>query len=117
MAAGQAAGANNEVVEAIMNHVDANRLGMVGAALMAGWHAVWIGLHATGLGQRVMDFMFRIHGLKSDVVLEPFDVGMAALLLVATTVTGYVVAAAAGLIWNCLGAVRVTSRSGVASRA
>jgi hypothetical protein len=104
-------------VEAIMNHVDANRLGMVGAALMAAWHAVWIVLRAAGLGQRVMDFVFRIHGLKSDVVLEPFDVGMAALLLVATAVTGYVVAAAAGLIWNCLGAVRVTGRSGEASRA
>lgn len=100
-----------------MNHVDANRLGIVGAAVMAAWHAVWIVMHAAGVGQGVMDFIFRIHGLKSDVVLEPFHAGMAALLLVVTAVTGYVTLAAGGLIWNCLGAGWLPGRWGAASRA
>ena len=98
-------------------HVDLNRLGITGAAVMAAWHAVWIVLHATGLGERVMGFVFRIHGLESDVAVAPFDAGLAALLLVVTAVTGYVVAAVAGLIWNCLGAVCATGRSAARSRA
>ena len=76
-----------------MNHVDANRLGVVGAVVMAVWHGAWILLQATGQSQRVMDFVFRIHGLKSDVAMEPFDPGMAAVLLATILATvGYVVA-------------------------
>ena len=100
-----------------MNHVDANRLGIVGATLMAAWHAVWIVLHAAGQGQRLMDFVFRIHGLESDVVVQPFDVGMAAVLLAVTAVTGYVVFSVSGLVWNALTAWALRSRRGVASRA
>jgi len=100
-----------------MNHVDANRLGIVGATLMAGWHAVWIVLHAAGQGQRLMDFVFRIHGLESDVVVQPFDVGMAAVLLAVTAVTGYVVFSVSGVVWNVLTAWALRSRPSVASRA
>lgn len=98
-------------------HVDSNRLGIVGAVMMAGWHAVWIVLQATGQGQRVMDFVLRLHGLESDAVVAPFDAGMAALLLLTTAMTGYVLMAAGGLLWNCLGAVCARGGSGVASRA
>lgn len=105
------------VTEAIMNHhVDTNRLGIVGAVLMAGWHAIWVLLQATGQAQPVMDFVFRIHGLKSDVAAQPLDLGMAALLLATTAVTGYVVMSASGLLWNCLTAWAERSRSGVATR-
>lgn len=97
-------------------HVDANRLGIVGAVVLAAWHAVWIVLQATGQGQRVMDLVFRIHGLKSDVVVEPFDPGMAAVLLATAAVAGYVVLSASGLLWNCLSAWAERSRSGVATR-
>ena len=100
-----------------MTHVDSNRLGIVGAVVMAGWHLAWIVLHLLGLGQPLMDFAFRIHGLKSDVVVEPFDPGNAALLLVVTAAVGYAVAAVAGLLWNCLGAVCARSGAGASSRA
>lgn len=100
-----------------MNHVDANRLGIVGAVLMAAWHGVWVILQATGQGQRVMEFVFRMHGLKSDAVVQPFDAGMAALLLVTAAVTGYVLLSLSGLMWNCLSAWCERSRAGVATRA
>ena len=103
--------------EAIMNTVDANRLGVVGAVVMAAWHGIWVMLHATGQGQRVMDFVFRMHGLKSDAAVQPFDTGMAALLIVAAAVTGYVFLAAAGLVWNAMAAWCERSRTGVATRA
>jgi hypothetical protein len=94
-----------EVVEANMAHVDSNRLGIVGAVVLAGWHAVWVVVHLAGFGQPLMDFAFRIHGLKSDVIVEPFDPANAALLLVVTAAVGYAVAAISGLLWNCLGTV------------
>lgn len=100
-----------------MNHVDANRLGIVGAVMMAAWHAVWILLQATGQGQRLMDFVFRIHGLESDVVVQPLDLGMAAVLLATTAVTGYVVLSLSGVVWNVLAAWAERSRSGIPTRA
>jgi len=100
-----------------MNHVDANRLGVVGAVMMAAWHGIWVMLHATGQGQRVMDFVFRMHGLKSDAAVQPFDSGMAVLLIVAAAVAGYVFLAAAGLVWNAMAAWCERSRTGVATSA
>ena len=99
------------------HHVDANRLGIVGAVLMAAWHGIWVVLQATGQGQRVMDFVFRMHGLKSDAAVQPFDAGMAALLLVVAAVAGYVFLAAAGLVWNAIAAWGERTRTGVATRA
>jgi hypothetical protein len=107
----------HNLLEAIMNHVDANRLGVVGAVMMAAWHGMWVLLHATGQGQRVMDFVFRMHGLKSDAAVQPFDSGMAVLLIVAAAVAGYVFLAAAGLVWNAMAAWCERSRTGVATRA
>jgi hypothetical protein len=104
-------------VEAIMAHIDANRLGIVGAVLMAGWHLIWLVLQAAGQGQRVMDFVFRIHGLESDVAVQPFDLGMALVLVAVTALTGYGVAGLAGLVWNGVAGLHFKGRSGVASRA
>ena len=100
-----------------MAHIDANRLGIVGAVLMAGWHLIWLVLQVTGQGQRVMDFVFRIHGLESDVVVQPFDPGMALVLVAVTALTGYVVAGLAGVVWNGVAGLHFKGGSGVASRA
>ncbi|HBB73719.1 MAG TPA: hypothetical protein DC048_04620, partial [Planctomycetaceae bacterium] len=74
-----------------MGSIDANRLGVVLAVVMAAWHVVWSLLVAVGQGQRVMDFVFKMHGLRSDVLVQPFDLGMAILLAVVAAVAGYVV--------------------------
>lgn len=100
-----------------MGSIDANRLGMVFAAVTAAWHVAWSTLVATGQGQRVMDFVFRMHGLRSDVVVEPFDAGMAALLAVVAAVMGYVVGAVSGLVWNGLAAWAERGKTRVMSRA
>jgi len=94
-----------------IGHVDPNRLGIVSAVMLTGWHAVWLGLVATGQAQRVADFVLRMHAMKSEVVVEPFDPGMAALLLVATAVLGYAGGAATAALWNCLGSVGVAGRA------
>jgi hypothetical protein len=100
-----------------MGSIDANRLGVVLAAVMAAWHVVWSLLVAFGQGQRVMDFVFKMHGLRSDVVVEPFDAGMAMLLAVVAAVAGYVVGAGAGLVWNGLAVWAMRGKTGIMRRA
>lgn len=99
-----------------MGHVDVNRLGIVGAVLMAGWHGLWALLVATGWGQQVADFVLRMHGMQSEVRIAGFDPLMAAASLLASAVVGYAGGAVAGAVWNCLGAVCERGKTGVAAR-
>lgn len=107
-----------------MAHIDPNRLGIVAAVMLMAWHGVWLALVATGQAQRVADVVLRMHQMKSEVVVEAFDPTMAALLLTATAILGYVGGAAAAALWNCLAAVcerhpagRAAGAAGVSSRA
>jgi hypothetical protein len=99
-----------------MGYVDPNRLGIVAAVMLTAWHAVWMTLVAAGAAQRVADFVLRLHAMKSDVVVEPFNAGAAALLLLATAVLGYLGGAVAALLWNCLGAICMRGKAGTAAR-
>ena len=99
-----------------MTHIDPNRLGIVAAVMLTAWHGVWLVLVASGQAQRVADFVLRMHGMKSEVVVGPFEPGMAVLLLVSTAALGYVVGAAGAGLWNCLGAVRLRGKAGVSAR-
>jgi multisubunit Na+/H+ antiporter MnhC subunit len=94
-----------EARRCVMTHIDPNRLGVVAAVMLTAWHGVWLVLVATGQAQRVADFVLRMDQMKSEVVVEAFDPLMAALLLVATAILGYVGGAAAAALWNCLGFV------------
>lgn len=108
-------------VEVIMGHVDPNRLGIVSAVMLVAWHGVWMALVAAGVGQRVATFVLQMHAMRSEVVVEPFDAGMAALLLAGTALVGYVGGASAAALWNCLGAVCMRDKRpgsmGVSARA
>lgn len=99
-----------------MGFVDPNRLGIVAAVLLTAWHGLWVALVAAGVGQRVAEFALRLHAMRSEVVVEPFDAAAAALLLLTTAVLGYVGGAVAALLWNCLGSVCMRGKAGVASR-
>ncbi len=104
-----------------MGHVDPNRLGIVAAVMLTAWHGIWMVLVAAGMAQRVADFVLRMHAMRSEVVVEPFDAGMAALLLAGTAILGYVAGFASAALWNCLGAVcmreKVAGKVGMSARA
>ncbi|MFM7207502.1 MAG: hypothetical protein ACKO4T_12630 [Planctomycetaceae bacterium] len=99
-----------------MGYVDPNRLGIVLAVLLTAWHGVWMTLVAAGVAQRVADFVLRLHAMKSEVVVEPFDAGAAGLLLLVTAVLGYLGGAVAAVLWNCLGTVCMRGKAGAAGR-
>jgi hypothetical protein len=99
-----------------MGYVDPNRLGIVAAVLLTAWHGVWMTLVAAGVAQRVADFVLRLHAMKSEVVVEPFDAGAAGLLLLVTAVLGYLGGAVAAVLWNCLGTVCMRGKAGAAGR-
>ena len=107
--------------EVTMGHIDPNRLGIVAAVMLTAWHGMWMVLVAAGLAQRVADFVLRMHAMRSEVVVEPFDAGMAALLLAGTAIVGYVGGASAAALWNCLGVVCMRAKPagsiGVSARA
>lgn len=104
-----------------MERVDPNRFGIVAAVMLTAWHGIWVALVAAGVGQRVADFVMRLHSLESGIVVGPFDAGMAALLLTGTALIGYVGGVAAAATWNCLGAVCMrggsTGKLGMSARA
>jgi hypothetical protein len=101
-----------------MGTVSANRLGLSVAAVLAGWHAVWLALVASGAAQQVFDFASRLHGMKPDAVVGTLDPGLGALLLVATGAIGYISGFGGAWVWNCVqrfqeGAGSATGRGGV----
>lgn len=85
-----------------MGHVQANRLGMAFAAVLAAWHAAWALLVAFGAAQPVLDFVYRLHFMKSDAVIGPFDAATAAVLVASTAAVGYVSGVTMAMVWNCM---------------
>jgi len=104
-----------------MAHIDPNRLGIVAAVMLTAWHGVWLVLVASGQAQGVADLVLRMHQMKSEMVVEAFDPKMAALLLAATAILGYVGGFAAAAVWNTLGVVcerrPARGKAGVSARA
>ena len=85
-----------------MGYVSPNRLGLSVAVVLGAWHAVWALLVAGGVAQRVIDFAYALHALKTGAVVGPFDPLQASLLVLVTAVLGYLTGAAAGITWNCV---------------
>jgi hypothetical protein len=108
-----------------MGHIAVNRAGLTLAGVLAAWHAIWAVLAATGTAQRVYDFAFKLHFMRSDATVVPFDASTAGLLLLATAAVGYVTGVALAVVWNGLTALaaalharrRATTGLGAAGKA
>jgi len=50
-----------------------NKVGLVFAILLGGWHLVWSLFVATGLGQLLYDFILWAHMIHLAVTIGPFD--------------------------------------------
>jgi len=76
------------------------KVGFVFAVFLALWHAGWSALVATGLAQKVIDFVFWMHFIKPPYQIETFDPTRAAILVGVTAGVGLVGGIVGGAIWN-----------------
>jgi hypothetical protein len=83
-----------------MGSVSPHRAGLVLGALIGGWHLLWAVLVAVGWGQTILNFVFWMHFLKPPYTVGPFSAGIAAVLIVVTSVIGYLMGYILGLLWN-----------------
>lgn len=94
-----------------MSTVSVPRTGLALGVLTGGFHAVWAGLVAAGLGQPLLDFIFRLHFIDPPYHVTAFDLPTAATLVGLTFALGVVGGVALAVAWNLIGA-RATSRPG-----
>lgn len=85
-----------------MEKLDQNKVPFVVAAFLGGFHLLWALLVAGNYAQPVLDWVYWVHFLSNPFVLDVFDPGRAALLVVFTTVVGYIGGLLFVLIWNNL---------------
>lgn len=79
-----------------------NRAGLVFAALIGGWHALWVLLILIGSAQPLIDFIFWAHMIRPVYFITGFAVLPALVLIVLTTAMGYVFGYIGATIWNKL---------------
>lgn len=77
-----------------------NKVGLVFAILLGGFHLVWSILVATGVGQALYDFILWAHMIHLAITIGPFDLKAAITLIVVTSLFGYVTGYVASLVWN-----------------
>lgn len=74
--------------------------GMVVGSLFGIMHAVWTLLVASGFAQTYLNWIFGLHFLSNPFIVAPFDFGTAALLVIVTSLIGYVVGWVLAVLWN-----------------
>lgn len=70
--------------------------------VIALYHLAWVILVAAGLAKPFMDFVLRLHFIKFDYEMAPFDLGTAAALLALTFSIGAAFGLVFALVWNWL---------------
>jgi len=85
-----------------MTRLGPQKSGLVLGSLVGGWHLVWAIIVAVGWGQPLIDFIFWMHFLKPEFVIEQFAIGRAMVLILVTAAIGYFVGLVGAALWNRL---------------
>ena len=85
-----------------MNKIGVAKSGLVLGIVLGGYHVCWSALVALGWAQPVMDFVFWMHFIKPVLVIEPFGIVKAVILLIVTASLGFVIGSVFALVWNAL---------------
>ena len=78
------------------------KAGITFGALLGVYHLCWALMVALGWAQSLMNFVFWMHFIRPVYVIQPFDLFIAAVLVIVTSVIGFVIAFVFGLLWNRL---------------
>ena len=79
---------------------DKQKVAMITGLFVGGMHLVWALIVATGLAQSLMDFIYGLHFLNNPFTVNPFDLTNAIILVLLTTVVGYIAGWAGTWLWN-----------------
>lgn len=80
--------------------ISPHAFGMMFGAFLGLVHAGWALLVATGLAQGLLDWIFGLHFLRNPYMVYPFELGTAVMLVIVTSVVGYVGGWVLGSLWN-----------------
>jgi hypothetical protein len=78
------------------------KVGLVIAALIGGWHVIWVALVAVGWAQPLINFVFWAHMIQPIYSIKPFNAEAAVTLLAVTSMSGYILGYAGAMLWNRL---------------
>jgi hypothetical protein len=93
----------NDLKEAQMpTKINPNRAGLALGAVVGLWHLSWSLLVALGWAQAFINFVLWMHFIKPIYVIDVFNIGTAVILIVVTSVIGYVIGGVFGLLWNAI---------------
>ena len=80
--------------------VNGQKLGLALGIFAGLWHVVWSFLVAVGLAQPLVDWIFRLHFISPYYSVGEFNLGTAVVLVIVTSVLGYVVGRVLAFVWN-----------------
>lgn len=80
--------------------INQHKVGLVLGSFFGLAHAVWSVLVAIGLAQPLLDFIFNLHMMDNPMHVQAFDITRSLLLIVITTVIGYVGGYVITWLWN-----------------
>lgn len=80
--------------------VNKNKLGLVIGSFLGLWHLVWAALVARGVGQWVLDWVFKLHYIHPPYTVTAFRWDFALGLILTTSLLGYLSGWMVAAIWN-----------------
>ena len=78
------------------------KAGVTFGALLGACHFFWALMVAFGGAQPLLDFVFWMHFIQPVLVIRPFSLPAAAVLIVFTFIAGFVTAFLFAVLWNIL---------------
>jgi len=83
-----------------MSNLNPHKTGLAIGAMLGFVHLVWSILVAVGLAQLYINWIFQLHMIVPPYTVATFSVMNAVLLVIVTSVLGYVVGWVLASIWN-----------------
>lgn len=85
---------------ALSRVVNPNKVALVCAVVLAGWHALWAVLVFLGVAQAIYDFILWAHMIHLALTIGPFEPLAAVTLIVLTSIIGYLIGYFGAIVWN-----------------
>ncbi len=77
-----------------------NKVGLVFGKIIGGLHLLWSVVIFLGLGQSWVNFVSGLHMITPPIIVLPFDLTTAVMLIVITSVIGYALGYIGASVWN-----------------